>query len=367
MTSNCGRSAVLTDASIGSVSFGWGNLALRRAIRAPAEQPSSALRGESLSQVTASSAISIAPARRRRRTSGAGAAPLPAVPVVQPVPGTASAQRAQELEARAARQRPHVLLDPDLASRPEAAKAGMPDGMSPAEIADRIAAKLLQGDGPILLCVPGTLGAAFQSSMLATGRAFLRAANGAASVASIPYPNGILDVVTRFLRIGLEPEKNVLALVLRRLRDAAPHRPILLAGESQGSWLIADTLREDPSLAAAVTRIVVFAKPGFVGMPESIGTARLGASLIPGTASGIDGVLEFRHTDDIVPSLFSRLGPHVITPYIDSLRNGRGLEYRPHHYDWHGDEAAAWLLHGTHPTEAEVHSSNAHPMKPERM
>ncbi len=313
------------------------------------------------------SAISIAPTLRRRRAAADGAPALPAVPVVQPVPGTASAQRAQDVAGRAGAQRPHVLLDPDLASRPEAAKAGVPDGMSPSEIADRIVAKLLQGSGPILLCLPGTLGAAYQSSMLSTGRAFLRAANGAASVASIPYPNGILDVVTRFFRIGLEAEKNVLALVIRRLRRSAPHRPILLAGESQGAWLIADTLREDPTLAAAVTRIVVFAKPGFVGMPASIGTARLGASLIPGTASGVDGVLEFRHTDDIVPSLFSRLGPHVLTPYLDSLLHGRGLEYRPHHYDWHGDEAAAWLLHGTPPAAPEVHPSKAHPMHPARM
>lgn len=244
---------------------------------------------------------------------------------------------------------------------------GMPAGMSPSEVADRIVAKLLEGSGPILLCVPGTLGQTYQSSMLAVARSFIRQAGTPVSVASIPYRNGILDVVTRFVGAGEGSDQNVLALVLRKLHAAAPHRPILLTGESQGAWLIADTLRDDPQLAAAVTRIALFAKPGFVDLPASIGHARNGAAMLPGTASGVHGILEYRHTDDIVPSLFSRLHPGVLTPYLESLRTGRGLEYRPHHYDFHGEEAARWLLRAQQPDAPEVHRSTTHPMRAERV
>lgn len=261
----------------------------------------------------------------------------------------------------------HVLLDPELELNEAIGTRGLPPGMSANEAADRIVAALLKGTGPILLCVAGTLGTTWQSSMLATARAFVRQAGASVSVASIPYPNGVMDIITRFLHMKIEPENNVLALVLQKLRAAAPQRPILLAGESQGAWLIADTLRDDPSLAAAVTRIVAFAKPGFVDMPESIGHARLGASMLPATASGIEGVLEFRHTDDIVPSLFHRLHPRLAMPWINSLIHGRGLEYQPHHYDWHASEAAAFLLHGTKPDAPEVHSSGTHPMRPDHI
>jgi hypothetical protein len=291
---------------------------------------------------------------------------MPSVPAVQPVPGTESAARAAEQAAKAAKQaataRPHVVLDPDLASRPEGPKQrGVPAGMTATECADRIVAKLLEGTGPILLAVPGTLGGYYQTSMLATSRAFARLAKGSVSIAAIPYPNGVLECVTRALKIGISPDQNVLALVIKKLRDAAPHRPILLAGESQGAWLIADTLREDPSLAAAVTRVVLMAKPGFVHMPESIGTARLGASMLPANVSGVDGILEFRHTDDIVPALFRRLGPHVLKGYVDSLLAGRGFEYNPHHYDWHGEEAARYLLEGIAPLLPTIHESGVHP------
>lgn len=318
-------------------------------------------------EVTAAAAIGAS--RRRRHTLPATAPTAFASAVAVPVPGTAAAETAaaaEQLRRRAARS--HVLLDPALTEHPKRPKDRVPAGMTVAEAADRIVATLLRGSGPILLCVPGTYGGAFQSSMLATARAVVRHAGGPVSVSSIPYPNGVGDILTRFLGIGGRgEERNLLALVLRRLRAAAPGRPILLAGESQGAWLIADTLRADPTLAAAVTRIVVFAKPGFVDMPASIGTARMGAALLPGTASGVPGVLEFRHTDDIVPSLFARLHLGVLTPYLDSLLAGRGFAYRPHHYDWHGDEAAAWLLRGTPPAAAEVHESSVHPQRPRRL
>jgi hypothetical protein len=285
---------------------------------------------------------------------------------VQPVAGTAAATTAADLAAAGARARPHTLLDDDLASRPKRPKQRVPKDMGPEEIADRIVATLLRGSGPILLSVPGTLSDAWQSSMLTISRAFVRQANGPVSVASIPYANGVVDVVRRFLGRVPEPSENVLAHVLRKLRAAAPHRPILLTGESQGAWFIADTLRADPQLAAAVTRVAVFATPGFVRLPEAVGSARLGASLLPGTAAGGSGVLDVRHTDDIVPSLFNRLHPRLLAPWVQSLTSGRGMQYPPHHYDWHGEEAARFLLTGIRPEEPAVHESTTHPMRPKR-
>ncbi len=284
---------------------------------------------------------------------------------MQPVAGTAAAQRATEQAAKAASKtaaaRPHIVLDPDLASRPKEPKQGMPPGMTASEVADRIVAKVLEGSGPILLMVPGTLGTLYQTSMLATARAVARTSKGPVSIAAIPYPNGVVDCVTRVLQIGIGPEQNVLAHVIKKLRAVAPDRPILLAGESQGAWMISDTLQQDPSLAAAITRVVLFAKPGFVKLPPSIGAARLGAAMLPPNISGVDGILEFRHTDDIVPSLFGHLGPHVLKGWVDSLKAGRGFEYLPHHYDWHDDEAARFLLDGIRPDAPTIHESGAHP------
>jgi hypothetical protein len=260
--------------------------------------------------------------------------------------------------------RPHKLLDPDLEHRPAGPHDRVPAGMSVAEAADRIVAKLLQGSGPILLCVPGTLGGAYETSMLALARAFVRTAGGPVSVSSIPYPNGAIDCVTRYLHIGTGEDQNLLAQVLKRLRQLAPQRPVVLAGESQGAWLIADTLNADPTLAAMVSRVVTFALPGFVHMPASIGSARQGAATLRG---GATGDVEYRHTDDIVPSLFGRLHPGVFTPYLQSLLAGRGLAYPPHHYDWHGEEAARWLALGERPTSSLVHASTDHPPHPERV
>jgi len=317
-------------------------------------------------------------ARRQRASLGAGApaatTPAPAVPGsppvvfgVTPVEGTEAARAAKVLQAAAAQARPHILLDPDLASRPADQQRGMPKGMSAQEVADGICATILQGSGPILLVVPGTLGVAYQSSMLATARALIAASKGAPlSVASIPYPNGIPDIATRFLRIGVGEATNVLALVLKKLKAAAPHRPILLAGESQGAWLTADTLRADPALAAAVTRVALFAKPGFAQLPPPVGAARLGAAMLPGSPTGASGIIEWRHTDDIVPSLFAHLGLQVAGGFVDAIQgwiHTKDFEYVPHHYDLHGPEAAKWLLEGIAPSNP-VHHSKSHPTVP---
>jgi hypothetical protein len=300
-------------------------------------------------------------ARRRRR--GAAATPQPLPPAVQPVPGTDAARPTTKSRSKAGTARPHVLLDPDPATRPRERKPiGLVPGMSPDEHADRIAAVLLRGSGPILLCVPGTIGGAFDSTMYAAARAFVKQANGPVSVSSIPYPNGIFDAATRFLGLSRKPADNVLALVLRRLIAANTGRPILLAGESQGSWLIADTLKAEPQLAAAVTRVAFVSKPAFVPMPAAVGSARQGASMLPGTVAGHTGVVEWRHTDDIVPSLFHRLGPKVAGGYVESLSGwlatGR-FRYAPHHYEPHGDDIAAWLLRAERP-DVTVHDSHDH-------
>ena len=290
----------------------------------------------------------------------------PVVLGVKAVPGTAAARAEANAKQIIAGTRPHVLLDPDLASRPVEPKITVPKGLSPQVIADKIVAQILQGTGPILLCVPGTLGAAYETSMLSTARQLVKqAGDQPVSVASIPYPNNVVNVVTRFLKIGTNPDANVLVHVLRKLKAAAPHRPILLTGESLGAWLIAQTLHDSPELAAAVTRVVLFAKPGFVKLPTAVGTARLGAATLPGTPQG-NGIVEWRHTDDIVPNLFSHLGLTVAGGFATSingwLETGE-YEYLPHHYDAHGAEAAAWLLRAVAPS-GMVHHSTVHPPTP---
>lgn len=314
-----------------------------------------------MGRVGNAAAIVAAPHTRRRRS--AALTPPPVVPIVSPVPGTAAAEAAQAAALREARARPHILLDPSLATRPKGPPTERPTGVEPAEIADRIVAKLLEGSGPILLCVPGTLGSSYETSMLAAARAFVKAADGPVSVASIPYRNGILDAVTRYLQIGVGADTNVLALVLDRLRQLAPGRPILLTGESQGAWLIADTLRADPKLAATVTRIALFAKPGFVQLPAAIGSARSGAGMLSPTSPADTGIVDWRHTDDIVGGLFGGLGSDVLLGYVAAIKGWRStgeFEYVPHHYETHGDEAARWLLHGIRPTLPAVHHSRVH-------
>lgn len=254
----------------------------------------------------------------------------------------------------------HALLDNTREPSEALRSAGMITGLSPREQADRIIASILAGgsEGPVLLCMPGTLGAAWQSSMLETAREAVRRWNGRGplAVVSIPYNNGISDVVKRFVGIGTSETSSVLAMVIRGVHRMAPHRPILLAGESQGSWVIGHDL-EDPELAAAVTRVALFSKPGFQKAPASVGGAAAGASLLPGAP----GLVEWRHTDDIVPSLFSRIGAKVlggyVTAFIRMSMNG-DFEYIPHHYDAHGAEAAAYLLDGIMPTNLVHHSSD---------
>lgn len=230
--------------------------------------------------------------------------------------------------------------------------------MSPVEAADRIVAALLAGTGPILLLVPGTLGTEYQTSMLALGRASLRlAGTRPLCVASIPYSNGIGDIVTRFLHLATKPDENVLSLVLRRLRRFAPDREVYLAGESQGAWLVADTLRAEPDLAAGVTRIAMFAKPGFVTSPSGVGGAA-------DATTGARGIVEWRHDDDVVPNLFSGIGTAVLGAVGKSLAGlvtTGAYHYKPHHYDRYGATAASWLLDGIRPTRTSLMSTDPLP------
>ncbi|MCW2962650.1 MAG: hypothetical protein JWM90_3037 [Thermoleophilia bacterium] len=237
--------------------------------------------------------------------------------------------------------------------------------MSPDEHADRIAASLLRGRGPILLCVPGTVADLYDNGMYAAARAFIKQTKGPVSISAIAYPNGVFDVVKRVLRIDTKLETNVLALVLKRLIAANTGRAILLAGESQGSWYIADTLRAAPELAAAVTRVALVSKPGFVGMPATVGAARQGAAMLPGTDPGHTGVIQWRHTDDIVPSLFAGISRKTPMGYIEAISGWiatKTFSYRPHHYEMHGDDIASWLLDGVRPTDS-VHDSHVHAPK----
>lgn len=252
-------------------------------------------------------------------------------------------------------RRPHVLLDP--AGGTDGPKATYPSGLSPVEIADRILMSLLSGTGPVLLCVPGTLGRSYETSMLSTARALVAQVGGAVSVASIPYHNSVPDVIKRFFKVGTSVDRSVFALVIRGLKRFAPERPILVTGESQGSWLIAQNFAADPELARAVTRVAIFSKPGFAATIPNVGQAAAGASMLPGPP----GVQEWRHTDDIVPSLFSRLNCSVAQGYmegISELVRNHDFEYYPHHYDLHGVEAATYLLTGVRPSNP-VHDSHA--------
>ncbi len=232
--------------------------------------------------------------------------------------------------------------------------------MSVKERADRIVSALSKGTGPILLCMPGTTGGAYQSSMYETARSIIRQHGGAISVASIPYDNGVKDVVKRFLGFTKGREKSVLAHVVLALKKLAPHRPIYVVGESQGAWAIAQDLH-DPEVAAAISRSVLFAKPGFQRIPEGISQAVVGANIL-GSGGTPPKVVEFRHTDDIVPSIFGRiLNPEVPLSWVKSAFNWvktGSFEYKPHHYDAHGDEAAKFLLTGVVPGQLTHRSSS---------
>lgn len=254
--------------------------------------------------------------------------------------------------------RPNILLDPDLATRPLDQDRGIPD-MPVYEIADRICAELLKGTGPIVLCVPGTAGGGYQTSMLATARAMIKLAGGhSISVASLPYPNQPVDVARRLLGIGTDHDHDVLRQVLERLKKYAGGRPILVTGESLGAWYIADVLRQHPDLAAIVTRAALFAKPGFVHdpAPETVGSAHRGAALLRATGSpwaeGERGLVEFEHTDDIVANLFGGIGRAVVASEVSALKrwlSSGHYTYPPHHYESHGEAAARWLYLGERP------------------
>jgi hypothetical protein len=246
---------------------------------------------------------------------------------------------------------PHALLQTgsvnDIVHRPTSKPK------SDVEEADRIAGALLQGSGPILLCMPGTGGKPYEGVIASTARALIKLHGGAVSIASIPYGNGAGEIPIRFLS---RKKKTILALVIERLKQYAPNRPILLVGESQGSWAAASDL-QDPAIAGAVTRGVLFSKPGFQTLPTSVGQATAGAAAV-GLRGG-PGLIEIRHSDDIVPSLFNRLNGSVVGGFLNQVVGGllRGNpQYPPHKYAVHGDDAAKYLLFGEQPT-GKVHPS----------
>ncbi|MBC7460207.1 MAG: hypothetical protein H7287_02490 [Thermoleophilia bacterium] len=258
--------------------------------------------------------------------------------------------------------RPNILLDPDLMTRPLDQDRGIPN-MPVYEIADRICAELLRGTGPIVICMPGTSGGGYQTAMLATAREMIRLAGGnSMSFTSLPYPNQPIDLVKRFLGLSGGNDDCVLYQVLLRLKKFAGDRPIYLTGESLGAWYIADVLRTNPDLAAVVTRVALFAKPDFVReVPSAVlGSAHRGARMLRATgapnAVSATGIVEFRHTDDIVANLFDRLGLDVLKSEFSAV--GRWIKtghytYPPHHYEVHGTDAARWLYLGERPKVTE--------------
>ncbi len=243
----------------------------------------------------------------------------------------------------------------------------IPDGMlpstaamqalSPEQQAEKIVRSLMAGSGPILLCMPGTLGPSYQHAIAATARSLIRMHGGPVSIASMPYPNTVLDNAKRFFARGRPDDNSVLSRVVRTLHKRAPHRPILIVGESQGAWAIAADLL-NPEVARGVTRAVMFAKPGFQRLPEAVAQAGGGAQGLPGPS----GLLLINHTDDIVPALFSGLSLDVAGGFMHALKGlfeHGSYGYRPHHYAEHGAEAARFLLTGRRPTVTTMPSSHA--------
>ncbi|MCW2973345.1 MAG: hypothetical protein JWN72_1618 [Thermoleophilia bacterium] len=289
---------------------------------------------------------------------------MPTIDTSIPMPATSDPRRRLKGEhiKYPAPGRPNILLDPDLMTRPLDQDRGIPD-MPVYEIADRICAELLKGTGPIVICMPGTAGGGYQTSMLATSREMIKLAGGhSLSFASLPYPNMPIDIAKRFLGMGRKDEDCVLFQVLTRLKKYAGDRPIYVTGESLGAWYIADVLRKHPDLAAVVTRVALFAKPDFVKeVPsEVIGSAHRGARMMRATgapnAVSATGIVEFRHTDDIVANLFDRLGIDVLKSEFSAI--GRWISsghytYPPHHYEVHGADAARWLYLGERPKVTE--------------
>lgn len=279
--------------------------------------------------------------------------------VVQPVVGTIAAVEAEQTQELAAHHAPHILEQVGT-EPPKGSPRGIPHGMSPTEAADRIVAQLLQGTGPIVLLVSGTLGVEYQTSMLAIGRSVLKLSNtsNAPTVASIPYDNGIGDIVSRTMGKGENPSANVLSLVLHKLKKLAANRPVYIAGESQGSWMVSDTLRKEPELAAFVSRVAIFSKPGFVPLPMSVGSAAEGA------VDGARGLVEWRQTDDIVPALFKGINASVVGSIKSALaglvKTGK-YEYPQHHYERFADDAARWLLYGVKPAVTQLPSTQPLP------
>ena len=248
----------------------------------------------------------------------------------------------------------HTLIN-DHVQPGSTSSIGATTSHTPREQADRILATILNAEGPIVLCMPGTLGPAWQSSIYETARlmAHENEGKGPMTFVSIPYNNSVFDVVKRALRIGTNPQRSTLALVLEGIRKYGKRRPVYLIGESQGSWVIAHDL-QNPRLARVVTRAVLFAKPGFQKAPDAVGPTSTGSRARTAT-----GILEIRHTDDIVPSLFRNLGSDVINGYVLALRRfaaTRDFEYTPHHYDAHAADGARFLLHGIMPVST-VHPS----------
>lgn len=228
--------------------------------------------------------------------------------------------------------------------------------LSAREQADRILATILNSKGPIVLVVPGTNGRPYEHANYETVHSLLKHINGPAVVTNIPYDNSVIKAVQRFFHINVSNGSSIIGFVLEGINKYAPHRPVYVVGESQGSWVIADELR-NKRLAAMVKRVVFFSTPGFVKVPSAVGDA------IKGADNADSGVLKINHTDDIVPGLLFNLNIKRVTSILGTVLNGLGggdFDYTPHYYDQDGAAAGAFLATGRrpkHPNHQSEHES----------
>ncbi len=234
---------------------------------------------------------------------------------------------------------------------PEQPEATPPAGWSPQQVADRLLDTLLAGDGPIYIAVTGTGGASYDHAVLSTLQEVARqGSGGAATVVSLPYANGVADIGRRTLGLSGSGRDEALAIVLRELARRAPHRPVYVVAQSQGSWLVSQVLRDDPDAARAVTRAVLFSRPA------------LAPSVDAWVAAGT--LLEVNHVDDIVTGVPTALNREMLRSFAASTMDwmrGQRFSYLPHRYEPDAALAARFLLGSSLGlAEAARHHSGMH-------
>ena len=180
-----------------------------------------------------------------------------------------------------------------------------------------------------------------------------------ADVTMIPY-----EATWRFSH-SVPDGAAVLSGVLAELRRRAPGRPVLLAGESQGAWVIS-TVLQDPAAAAQVTRTSIwghpaaapqeFGRPGTVretNSPSDIVTIPLG----PDPGRVIQGVeaLSSKHfaTGLAILGSYAVQRPDMVVKLLRAISFAipviGGEQRNAHDYDDDLGNGVAFLLAGLSP------------------